>query len=157
MSIVNFHPTVNCNHSDFDSDILVQDMVDLLGNKISSLSKTRGLVCFSIDLMDNSLTDSVKADFFNDIVYIFNDTIILDISGSNPVDVPITTDLIDLSTDQPNDNAYLIDLNFDDSNINLDMGKLDDDHFSDDNFKWQSEVGTNLIDLPVDQSLLMTH
>jgi hypothetical protein len=68
------------------------------------------------------------------------------------VDVPITTDLIDLSTDRPNDNATLIDLNFEDSNVNFDMGKLDDDPFSHNQFHWQSSIDRNLIDLPVDQN-----
>jgi hypothetical protein len=137
MSIVNFHPTANRVHSDFDSDI--QDMVDLLGNKSTSLSKTRRLVTFPTDPMDDSPTDSVKADFFND-----NSN--HDISGSNPVDVPITTDLIDLSTDRPNDNATLIDLNFEDSSVNFDMGKLADDQFSHENFDWRSKIDQKLID-----------
>jgi hypothetical protein len=120
-------------------------MVDLLGNKSTSLSKTRRLVKFPTDPMDDSPTDSVQADFFND-----NSN--PDISGSNPANVPITTDLIDLSTDRPNDNATLIDLNFDDSNVNFDMGKLDDDPFSHNQFHWQSSIDRNFIDLPVDQN-----
>jgi hypothetical protein len=136
MSIVNFHPTANRVHSDFDSDL--QDMVDLLGNKSTSLSKTRRLVKFPTDPMDDSPTDSVKVDFLKD-----NSN--LDISG-------ITTDLIDLSTDRPNDNATLIDLNFEDSNVNFDMGKLDDDPFSHNQFHWQSSIDRSLIDLPVDQN-----
>jgi hypothetical protein len=58
----------------------------------------------------------------------------------------IDRNLIDLPVNQNFDDAMLININLDNSNLNVDLGKLADDQFSHENFDWRSKIDQKLID-----------
>ena len=139
MSVLNFHPKANRVHTNFDNDI--QHMIDLLGDKSTIHTKTRRPVDFPTDPMDDSPPDSVIARFVDENV--------------DPIlNVPDTSDLIDLHNEPVENEKLLTDSNMDNSNINFDQGKLIDDPFSFENVNWndysENPETADLIDLNED-------
>ena len=93
MSIVNFHPKSNRVHSEFDNKLL--DMIDLINHKSTVYWKTKRPINILIDQMDDSLTDSVRANF---------------VDNNGPIDTAFADKIY---TDTISDNTQNIDHNID--------------------------------------------
>jgi hypothetical protein len=127
MSIVNFHPKSNRVHSEFDNELL--DMIDLIDHKSTVYSKTKRPINILIDQMDDSPTDSVRANF---------------VDNSGPIDTAFADEIY---TDTIDDNTQNID-------HNIDTGVLiDADDFSIPHLDNSDEFNTNDFEIHDDESL----